>query len=301
MKKILLNRKPIEGPWGGGNLFVKAIFSNAVDNGYEVVTSFEESPDVILMIDPRYDEMGISINEIISYKNKNPKALVVHRVNECDVRKGTNDIDNILLECSKFTDITIFVSNWIKNYFIERGWFNNSNFVIYNGVNKEHFRLNKNKNNEKVRICAHHWSNNRLKGFDIYDKLDKWVGNHDGYEFVYIGRELGSFQNAIVVSPLFGKSLGDELSQANIYVSASRFDPGPNHIIEALACEIPTFVHMEGGGAVEFAGFGAVYSSFEDLILRIQKKEFPNQHGWNISWEDCAKYYFELINKHIRN
>jgi hypothetical protein len=32
---------------------------------------------------------------------------------------------------------------------------------------------------------------------------------------------------------MFGKELGDELGKYDVYASASRFDPGPNHIIES--------------------------------------------------------------------
>lgn len=294
MKKLLLNRKPIDGPWGGGNLFVRSIVENAKEYGYEIVYKLEPDISAILMIDPRYDELGISANEISLYKAQNPNVRVVHRINECDARKGTNDIDIILSQCSKFTDATVFVSNWMKDYFRDI-WHSENRFVIYNGVEHGHFRPKESSFGKKTKIVAHHWSNNKMKGFDIYEKLDKWVGTNKEFEFVYIGRDRGTFKNTTVIDPLFGKALGDELRQGDIYVSASRFDPGPNHVIEALACEIPTFVYKNGGGAVEFAGQDAVFNSFEELILRIKNKEYPKKRGWTMSWKDCAKLYFEII------
>jgi len=299
LKKLLINRKPVNGPWGGGNLFVKAIIENAERHGYEIVYKLIPNIDSILMIDPRYDELGISINEIFSYKSKNPNVRVVHRVNECDARKGTNNIDVLLSKSSKITDATIFVSKWMQDYFKD-SWETKEQHVIYNGVNKSHFRIKDpdlriyDKMPPK-KIIAHHWSNNEMKGFDIYEKIDKWVEKNKDYEFIYIGRDRKTFKNAMAIEPLFGKALGDELRQGDIYVSASRFDPGPNHVIEALACEIPTYVHADGGGAVEFAGTDAVYGSFEELILRISKSELPTKRGWNISWEDCVDLYFKII------
>lgn len=299
----------MDGPWGGGNLFVKAIISESEKYGYEVVSKLEPGIDAILMIDPRYDELGISINEIASYKFKNPNVRVVHRVNECDARKGTNNMDVLLSNSSKIADATVFVSNWMKEYF-QNSWETEEQHVVYNGVNKDHFRENDisihNPHIRKycIRIVAHHCSNNEMKGFDIYEKLDEWIGKNGkneefeyNYEFVYIGRDRGTFKNTRVVSPLFGKALGEKLGWGDIYVSASRHDPGPNHIIEALACELPTFAHRDEGGAVEFAGLDAVYGSFEELILRITNKNLPIKRGWDISWEDCAKKYFEIIDK----
>jgi len=307
MKKLLMNRKPVRGPWGGGNLFVKAICEYAESRGYEVVHSLQQNIDAILMIDSRYDNLGIAMNEISFYKSRNPQTRVVHRVNECDARKATHDMDKMLVSCSNFTDATVFVSNWMKDYF-EKSWNCKEQHVAYNGVDQDHFSpLNFDtkyvKNNlhkalnVPIKIIAHHWSSNDLKGFDIYDKLDEWVGNNNDYEFVYIGRSQDKFKNAIVIDPLFGKALGDELKFGSVYVSASRWDPGPNHIIEALACHLPTFVHKDGGGAVEFANSpGAVYSSFEELISKIQQKElWPIKKGWDISWKDCANRYFDII------
>lgn len=334
MKKLLLNRKPINGPWGGGNLFVQAICENAENSGYEIVHDFKSKVDAILMVDPRYDELGISSKEICDYKLKNPEVRVVHRVNECDARKGTNDMDNMLRECSKFTDATIFVSKWIQNYFKDN-WNTKEQHVVYNGVNHDHFRHKDYEISEKVqrwhdgegeglelhewlgmswedykewasptrkkitKIVSHHWSNNPRKGFDIYEKLDEWVGKNPDFSFTYIGRERGTFKNTTVIEPLFGKALGDELRQYDVYVSASRFDPGPNHIIEALACELPTFVHKDGGGACEFCNSNSQYSSFEELVLRLKMKEWPPSYVWPFFWDMTAANCFDIIDKKL--
>lgn len=320
MKKILLNRKPLYNQaWGGGNLFVKAMCEHAEEHGYEIVHKLEPGLDAILLVDPRYDELGISVNEVALYKTQNPKTRVVHRVNECDARKSTSDMDELLVGCSKITDATVFVSNWMKEYFgnaqyryarpeyediVKRKggpWRCEEQYVVYNGVNHEHFRPKDSMllttDAHVCRIVAHHWSNNQLKGFDIYDKLDKWVGENPGYEFIYIGRSQGKFKNAKIIDPLFGKALGDELRQYDVYVSASRWDPGPNHVIESLACGLPTFVHADGGGALEFADIpGASYSSFEELVLKIKQREYwPSQDTWKVSWKECADQYFQII------
>ena len=138
--KILINRKPVEGPWGGGNLFVSSFCEYFSKKGCHVVHQLEPGLDVIFMQDPRYSDLGISINEISNYKNANPKTRVFHRVNECDARKGTNDIDSLLRACSALTDHTIFVSKWMREYHLSKGWKCENSSVIYNGVNLDHFK-----------------------------------------------------------------------------------------------------------------------------------------------------------------
>jgi glycosyltransferase involved in cell wall biosynthesis len=293
--KILMNRKPVEGPWGGGNLFVKAFHQHGKHFGHKIVNEFSDDIDLIFMQDPRYSELGISINEIIKYKNWKPTTKVVHRVNECDARKNTNDVDHLLRECSKFTDKTIFVSNWMKEYHTTRGWLCGDTDVVINGVDHNIFKPGEKIQNKKVNIVAHHWSNNFMKGFDVYQKIDEFVGSNQDFTFTYIGRQNGTFKNTKIVDPLFGAELGDELGRYDLYISASRHDPGPNHILESLACKIPTYVHKDGGGCVEFAGEDMCFSDFDDLLKIIQSKKYNNNSFATHSWEKCMIECFEVI------
>ena len=291
--RILINRKPVTGPWGGGNLFVKAFCEYFESLGHKVVHDFNQKVDLMFMQDPRYSDLGISINEMIKYKQSNPGVGLIHRVNECDARKGTSDMDSLLRECSKFTDLTIFVSNWMEKYHRSLGWHCENSSVVYNGVDLDHFKKRSRINNGKTNIVTHHWSDNPLKGTDVYRFLDEFVGeNSDEYTFTYIGRSGVTFKNSSLIEPLSGEALGKELSRYDVYVSGSRHDPGPNHIIESVACEIPTLCHKEGGGALEFCGLDMSYSTNEELIKMI-KNVSHNSTKKNAlspySWTDCMK------------
>jgi glycosyltransferase involved in cell wall biosynthesis len=293
--KILMNRKPVDGPWGGGNLFVKAFYEHGKRFGHQIVSEFSDDIDLIFVQDPRYSELGISINEVLKYKNWKPNTKIVHRVNECDARKNTNDIDHLLRECSKFTDKTIFVSNWMREYHTTRGWLCGDTSVVINGVDHNIFKPGEKIQNKKVNIVAHHWSNNFMKGFDVYQKIDEFVGDNQDFTFTYIGRQNGTFKNTKIVEPLFGAELGNELGRYDLYISASRHDPGPNHILESLACKIPTYVHKDGGGCVEFAGEDMCFSDFDDLLKIIKSKKYNNNSFATHSWEKCMIECFEII------
>lgn len=295
--KILINRKPVIGPWGGGNLFVKSFVEEMTNLGHKIVYSFEQDIDIIFVQDPRYDELGISINEIVGYKqNYRPQTKIIQRINECDARKGTNDVDSLLRECSKHIDHTIFVSNWMKDYHKSRGWNCNNTSVLLNGVDDYYSPQNK-INNGKINIVTHHWSNNYMKGFDVYDLIDKEVSRRDDITFTYIGRERGTFKNTSVISPLYGEDLAKELGRYDFYVSASKFDPGPNHILESISCQIPTYAHVDGGGAVEFVGQDHTYSSWDDLIDIINKKDFRPNALKTRSWKHCIVELNTVLNE----
>ena len=107
--KILLNRKPVAGPWGGGNHFLIGMIEECEKRGHTVTHQLEAGIDVIYLHDPRPDELGISINEAIQYKNHFSSTLVVHRVNECDARKGTDGVDDLLRQTSQYTGFSIIL------------------------------------------------------------------------------------------------------------------------------------------------------------------------------------------------
>ena len=296
MKKILINRAPVSGPWGGGNNFVKALHAYAPKHGFNIANRLEDDIDLIFMIDPRYDDMGISVNEISRYKELNPSCKVVYRINECDKRKGDVDvIDPLVSHCSKVSDACFFISNWIYDYHTGKDWSCDRNYVVYSGTNTEHFTRREKIPNGKTNIVTHHWSDNRMKGSDVYEMLDKWVGKNDSYTFTYIGRTKSRFTNSKIVDSLFGLELGRELSKYDVYVSASRFDPGPNHIIESLSCELPTYAHHDSGGAVEMVGNDHVYERFDRLVEMLGTVERNSSCMKINNWESCMNEYFEKI------
>lgn len=302
--KIYINRFPVDGPWGGGNMFVKAFHHFVPDMGHELVPpeSMTIAPDVILIAGIDNDSYGISAEQAIMYKvmmeGQRDVKLVI-RVNENDARKGTSNVDDMLKRIAAHVDGTVFVSEWLRDYFMERDWPCDNNTVIINGVNRDIFKPQPKLSNGKLNIVAHHWSDNYMKGFDIYEKLDELVGQQpERFAFTYIGRDRRTFKHTNVVRPIFGKKLGEELGKHDVYVSASRFDPGPNHVLEALACGLPTLVHADGGGAVEFAGRYAAYDDWSELQEILTKGEFPGQPQNAVSlneWQKCAREYIDFL------
>ncbi len=311
--KVYINREVILGPWGGGNNFVKAFHEFAPqckDVSVERHQSALVTPDVILLAGLGNEGPAcISAEQAIMYKlYYKPDLKIILRVNENDARKGTEGVDEMLLKVSAHIDGTVFVSKWLQDYFNQKGWACANQAVVINGVQSSIFKPQPKLNNGKLNIVAHHWSDNYLKGADIYEKIDEFVGEHsDKFAFTYIGRHKCSFKNTKVIKPISGPPLGEELGKHDVYVSASRFDPGPNHILEALACGLPTYVHQDGGGCVEFAGEPCSYPSFDILsnILFASRKNlldhpespinlFPHNAITLHGWRPCVQEYIDF-------
>jgi glycosyltransferase involved in cell wall biosynthesis len=306
--KILINRKIVEGPYGGGNNFVKNLYTALKSAGHELVSNLQSGIDLIVLHDPRYDELGISIREIAAFKRQFPKTKLLHRINECDARKNTNEIDQLLLISNQLADETVFISEWLRDYFISKGFAKQSH-IIYNGCDLSHFYPQKNKNTQRkpVKIVTHHWSDNWMKGFDVYKYIDELCGrNPEKYQFTYVGRYAKEYKPkyTTIVPPTYGKNLGDELRNHDIYVTASRWEPCGMHHIEGAASGLPVLYHKDGGGIVEGCKkHGIEFSSVEELphlidTMNNDYDSFSSKIDYSfLSFERCMKQYLDLIEK----
>ena len=92
--KISIGSKFIDGPYGGGNLFVKNLQNYLIENGHKVIYDLSEKDiDIIMLMNPLVDsEQATYDDNNINFYQKyiNPNAISVQRINECDERKNTS-------------------------------------------------------------------------------------------------------------------------------------------------------------------------------------------------------------------
>jgi hypothetical protein len=128
------------------------------------------------------------------------------------------------------------------------------------------------------RIATHHWSDNPMKGFPVYEQIDRAIadGRLPGFELIVAGRWPRGirWRTARLIEPVTGKGLGDLLRGAHGYVTASLWEPGPMHVAEALQCGLPVAHHRDGGGIAELVGPAGI-SFAEDVVgalLRLRER-----------------------------
>ncbi len=270
--KIAIGTNIKDGPWGGGNAFAKNLSSFLIESGHEVVYKLlDKDIDIILLTEPRKLSETSSFNhkDIKEYLNiVNNNSIVFHRINECDQRKGTNYINEYLIKSNSIADVTIFVSEWLKNLYTDEGINKRNLHTIMAGANREYFNPESLKvwdKSEKLKIVTHHWGTNKNKGFEIYEYIDELIStNHwkDMIEFTFIGNlpKNYKFRNSKVIKPLYEKELGNELKKNHIYITGSLFEPSGNHHIEAAQCGLP-ILYIDSGGTSEYCkNFGIEYT-----------------------------------------
>lgn len=312
--KISIGSKIVEGPWGGGNLFAINMSKYLTSMGHEVIYNlYEEGIDLILLTDPR--KRGISSStfnhkDVFNYKRfVNPNTTVIQRVNECDQRKGTKNINKLFLNASKVSDHVIFVSAWLRDIYINLGLEKDKTSVVLAGADKDIFNskgYNSWEPGKKLKIVTHHWSSNINKGFKEYLMVDSLISKPEWknkIEFSYIGNlpTQNYFKNTNLVAPLSGLELAKEIKKNHVYITGSLNEPSGNHHIEAAQCGLP-IIYKSSGGIPEYCNnFGIELSNdIEETINRmfaeynnIQK----NMQNYPLDSKKMCDEFYELFLK----
>lgn len=281
--KIAVGSRPYAGPWGGGNRFVAALCEALGGAGHHVVHELSDRDiDVILLTDPRPRSPNVcfAAGGILRYLGlRNPDAIVVHRVNECDERKNEPFINHKLVRANYVADATVFVGEWLTRLPVWRANLRSPWFVVRNGADTRVFNaaLHRPWTGEgPLRLVTHHWGYHPMKGFDVYRLIDRMLGDpvwRDRIAFTYVGQLPNgfAFKNARYVAPLDGEDLAAELQSHHAYVTASINEPGGNHQNEGALCGLP-LLYRESGCMPEYCkGFGIAYNGPDDFGAALER------------------------------
>ena len=258
---VAINMRSTSKPWGGSSTFVSQLRAFLEARGWRVIYRLTPEVDAIVVIDPREDLQlkAFGMREILAHKARYPRVRIIHRVNECDQRKGTSFMDPLLAEANAHADFTVFIAEWLRDYHAER-WFDTSrpHAVVYNGADAATFHPIGQRpwqSGEPMRVVTHHWSDNPLKGFDVYEEIDRLItaGELPGFELWIIGRWPARirWQSARTFPPLAGRPLAARLRECHLYVTGTRWEPCGMHHVEGAQCGLPLLYHEDGGGVVE--------------------------------------------------
>ena len=260
--KILFSNAPqsIESPWGGGNVLLYHLCEHLNKGGHEVVFELEDDVDLCYITDPRNSDH-------FYYWAEERGIPIVQRVGDL----GTHNKPELLKKIKDNQSVVetfIFPSSWAKSYAKENGIATSKDVVLPNVADHSF-------TGDKLKIVTHHWSDNPRKGANTYAQLVRDL-DYLNVEFTYIGRMCFNTEggkNFKHIEPLVKKDLNKELRKHDFYLTASEAEAGANHVLEAIACNLPVLYSTEGGSIPEYCrGRGIPYASYEELRSYLEPK-----------------------------
>lgn len=270
--KIYINRKPVQGPWGGGNKTVIRLCAFLQSGAHEVVHSLKHNDiDIIFCFDPRLNSNKEWYQDFLNYKLRTG-CKIIQRVGDLGTH-GKPDLTNLVKQTMKYSDFFIFPSHWAKDWI---GYSGNNYQIINNAPLPIYHKFKTKKDiNSTIKLITHHWSTNVKKGFDFYAELDKYVGSNSNLEFTYIGRlpDNFKFKNCKYVQATGNNELlAKRLSESDIYITASKQEAGANHVLEAMAAGLPVLFHEDGGSIINYCNqYGLSFRNLDSFLISLEE------------------------------
>lgn len=246
-------------PYGGGNQFLRALWGEFERRGLRLENNTISHTTRACL----YNSYNFDFERLRRLSREG--CRMIHRVDgPLTVYRGReDDSDRRIWQVNQeLADVTIFQSRYSLEKHLELGLGFKSPRVILNAADPQIFhpsgRVPRAANRQrKIRLISSSWSNNPNKGGPIY----KWIEQHldwQRFEYTFVGRASVEMERCRVVPPVPSQELAELLRQHDIYITASRYDPCSNALIEALSCGLPA-IYLKSGGHPEIvgeAGFG---------------------------------------------
>lgn len=281
--KIAFGYKMEEGPYGGGNSVIRSMAEFLGVAGHEIVWSLDDDDiDIIVLVDPRLRSPNIPFSAGASqiYQTfRNPNAIIVQQVHDCDERKHTNTMNLRQRIANYAADHTVCVGSWMLDLNVVRPEHKANFTAILNGGETRIFnRKGHEPWNSKgpLKLITHHWGGNWMKGFDVYQHLDNLLADpkwQEVFNFTYVGNvpQGFSFKNVTHLPPISGDKLADVLRDHDAYITASINEPAGLHHIEGALCGLPIIFRNSGGLPEYCTGFGLSFEGLDDIEPTILK------------------------------
>ena len=283
----------LDGPYGGGNQFLKALKNIFVAKGI-----YEDNPILadIIIVNSK-DNLDKAEFLVKKYNKK-----CIHRIDGIfSLYRGNSEKynDELVYNFSRqYASGIIYQSQWSKtSHYINGAFPHHNETIIYNAVNQKIF-YPKSKSNNKIKLITTSWSPNHRKGFHYLEYLDNNL-DFNKFDYTFIGNSPVNFKNINSYSPQPSTELSQNLQLHDIFITGTENDTCSNSLLEALTCKLPVIALNSGGSPELVKKGGELFDSKEDLIPLINKvSNNLSQYISNIeidNIEDIANQYINFI------
>jgi glycosyltransferase involved in cell wall biosynthesis len=275
IRRIAILYQTTEGPWGGGNSFLRSLKRAWLGQGIQVLGRLQLHLDGVLVsssyLGPGRLLLPHAAQRLVRHGYMNPvpawlglsrwrgaRPPFVHRLDGVFRLYGrrTDDLaDAAQFQINRCMDWTIFQTEYCRRSFAAEGLEVSRSTVIFNGVDLDRFvPAEQPPAMDITRLIAVAWSPNLWKGFPAMVKASRIPG----VEVTFVGNWPQDFdpEAVKVIPPQTHDELPALLRQHHALLHMAQNDPCSNAILEAMACGLPVIYHPSGGSPEIVASCG---------------------------------------------
>lgn len=259
----------MEGPYGGGNQFLKALREELRRHG-----SYSEQAQKAdcLLVNLNPGSLPFLFKAL--RRRTAPQTVLARADGPISLVRGKSAyIDRLLADFVTLqADGVVWQSTWSREQnkkLVKMAA--PAEAVIHNAVDpKIFFAQAQRRPGQKIKLIATSWSPNPRKGFVLYNYLDQQL-DFSRYDMTFIGNTPIVYKNIRVLPPMPSAALAEQLRAHDIYVTASQHDPCSNALLEALACGLPAVALADGGHPELLRQDGELFHDENDVLAAIAK------------------------------
>jgi len=321
-RRIAILYKTTDGPWGGGNSFLRSLRHAWISQGIDVVDKLEDHLDGVLlnssyraynrrlypadvarMIRFGYEQRWPTWLGLSRWRRIGSRPPFVHRLDgvfRLYGRRPDDPADRDQVHINRHVDWTIYQSEFCRQSFANEAADVTRSTVIYNGVDTDRFfpALQPPPENS-LRLIAVSWSPNIRKGFREFVA----AASLPGVEVTFVGNwphglDAGQVK---VIPPQPHDTLPELLRQHHALLHMAQNDPCSNAILEGLACGLPVVYHPSGGSPEIVGDCGvACKTSLQEAIDELRRhyselRERTLDRRPDLSIKEVARKYLAVF------
>lgn len=297
LNKILFHIFPvlIDGPYGGGNQFAKALRLCLIQKGH--YTDQVDDANVLLFNGYPFSDLEAFARAFIWKRKSSDIKIIITRIDGPIAKIRHNPeadyFDGVLYMFSEMVSDGIVVqSRWSLEQMHKHPLSSHCPMkTIGNAPHPNIFypRKESKPHAGRLRIIASSWSNNPHKGFDTYAWLDKNI-DFTRFEFTIVAATDYLYENIKVIAPVTQEVLSDLLRSSDVYITASRIESCTNASLEALHCGLPVIAPNDSSHPEFMPSADLLFDKKEDIPELLEKLS-----------KDLEKYQKEIIVESIDN
>jgi len=323
--KIAVLYRTTDGPWGGGNTFLRSLKKAWREMGIEVNDCLQGDLEGVLINSSSLGAIGRQNNltpemarravrtgylnglmpllGFSRWRRASRRPSFVHRLDgvfRLYGRRAGDPADVAQLGINRFMDWTIYQSEFCRQSFAEEGLDVTRSTVIFNGVDTDLFYpASKPPPMKPFRLVMVSWSPNIHKGAPYAVQASQIPD----VEVTFVGQWPPGLLSGKVrlVQPQTHNTLPGLLRQQHVLIHMALNEPGCNSILEGLACGLPVIYHPSGGSPEVVNSCGVPGES--DLKLAIEQvqdryyelRSITIARIPELSIKRAAKQYIELF------